>query len=546
MVFNSLVFLAFLGIVLLLYYRLGFRAQNWMLIGASYLFYGWWDYRFVALLLFTTFFDYVCALWIDRETRPARRRLLLASSMTVNLGVLCIFKYFNFFAASLQSAVAVFGVHLSFPMLHVVLPVGISFYTFLSMSYTIDVYRRELKPTHDPTEFMLYVAYFPHLVAGPIVRASILLPQCQKPRVIVPEQVANGLWLMLMGYVKKVVIADRLAQAVNWGFAQGRPPFADGNSWLLLYAFAFQIYGDFSGYSDIARGLAKIMGFELVENFRAPYLVTNPASFWRHWHISLSTWLRDYLYVPLGGNRHGRLNTYRNLMTTMLLGGLWHGAGVAYVLWGLYHGALLAVHRLWHDLTGAKRGAQPVAGEAVAAERVDSREPATAAVAAASAPELALPALPAMGASFKLEEWKPTNPPPAEGRKRVGLRAAVPARLGLAGWLKQAILVVLFFHITNVGWLLFRAGSLPAGVSQLHFVLDYLRALAVWPGAVQPMAHGILVLGAVSLFLQWKFDVMNRFSEWRLVWQVIGVTAALGALAGLGIFEGSQFIYFQF
>src|SRR5437868_10915010 len=188
MVFNSLTFLAFLGVVLCLYYRLGHRGQNWMLLVASYVFYGWWDYRFLGLLLFTTFFDYFCALWIENEARVKKRRLLLAASMTVNLGVLCLFKYYNFFAQSLESALAPIGFTLSFPMLHVVLPVGISFYTFLSMSYTIDVYRRELKPTHNPIDFMLYVAFFPHLVAGPIVRASVLLPQCQKPRRIVAEE----------------------------------------------------------------------------------------------------------------------------------------------------------------------------------------------------------------------------------------------------------------------------------------------------------------------------------------------------------------------
>ena len=223
-IFNSLTFLVFFGIVLLLYFRLGHRGQNWMLIVASYVFYGWWDYRFLGLLLFTTFFDYFCALWIEGQTNPAKRRLLLASSMTVNLGVLCVFKYFNFFAESLQHSLGLLGITLSFPMLHVVLPVGISFYTFLSMSYTIDVYRRHLRATHNPTDFMLYVAFFPHLVAGPIVRASILLPQCQKPRKIIPEEVANGLWLILMGYVKKVVVADRLAQVVNWGFSRGGPP----------------------------------------------------------------------------------------------------------------------------------------------------------------------------------------------------------------------------------------------------------------------------------------------------------------------------------
>src|ERR1039458_5263232 len=186
------------------------------------------------------------------------------------------------------------------------------------------------------------------------MRASYLLPQCEQPRVIKSEQVVNGMSLILLGYFKKVVLGDRLAQAVNWGFAGHAAPLADANAWLVIYAFAFQIYADFSGYSDIARGLSKLMGFELVVNFRAPFLVTNPSDFWRNWHRSLSTWLRDYLYIPLGGNRKGRLKTYRNLMITMLLGGLWHGAGAAYVLWGLYHGCLLACQRAWHDVVGPR------------------------------------------------------------------------------------------------------------------------------------------------------------------------------------------------
>jgi len=554
MVFNSLTFLVFLGIVLLLYYRLKHRGQNWMLLAASYLFYGWWDYRFLALLLFTTFFDYFCALWIEGETRQGRRRLLLISSMVVNLSALCIFKYFNFFAQSLQNSLAVFGITLSFPMLHVVLPVGISFYTFLSMSYTIDVYRRELAPTRNPTDFMLYVAFFPHLVAGPIVRASILLPQCQKPRSIVPEEVANGLWLILMGYVKKVVIADRLAQVVQWGFSKGTPAFADANSWLILYAFAFQIYGDFSGYTDIARGVSKLMGFELVENFRAPYLVTNPSSFWRHWHISLSTWLRDYLYIPLGGNRGGSFKTYRNLMATMLLGGLWHGAGAAYVLWGLYHGTLLACQRAFEDFR-TKRfpvllDLARTESEAQTAKHQDSR---------VSAPQL-------LSIPLAMEGLKEDREPDVavssitlereSGSASAALIDNVVEKKPVApsqktdslpsGGCKRALLVFFFFHVTCLGWLLFRAGSLPAGSDQLTFVLQYLRTLLIVPAFIHPFVWGISLLGALALFFQWKYEEMNCFSRWPVFGQVVGVVGALAALASLGVFEGAQFIYFQF
>ncbi|HTD66798.1 MAG TPA: MBOAT family O-acyltransferase [Candidatus Limnocylindria bacterium] len=363
MLFNSLTFLIFLSFTLLFYYRLPFKAQNIFLLGASYLFYGWWDYRFLFLLLFTSAFDYVCALLIEKQSDQRKRRWILILSLVSNLGVLCVFKYFNFFAAELAILLRTFGLNPSFPILQVILPVGISFYTFLSMSYTIDVYRRELKATRDPIAFLLFVSFFPHLVAGPIVRASYLLPQCEAPRTIKAEQVATGIWLVLLGYVKKVVIADRLAGVSNLGFANHTVPlFSDANSWLILYAFAFQIYGDFSGYSDIARGLSKIMGFELPVNFRAPYLVTNPTEFWRHWHITLSTWLRDYLYIPLGGNRRGPWRTALNLLITMVLGGLWHGAGIAYVLWGAYQGILLMVHRGWTHMREKLFGAAATPG----------------------------------------------------------------------------------------------------------------------------------------------------------------------------------------
>ncbi len=489
MVFNSLTFFAFLAIVLLAYYRLGHRGQNWLLLVASYVFYGWWDYRFLGLLLFTTLFDYWCALRLEAESDRRRRKLFLAFSMIVNLGVLSVFKYFNFFAESLVELLATLGMTASFPTLNVILPVGISFYTFLSMSYTIDVYRGELKASRSPIDFMLYVSFFPHLVAGPIVRASYLLPQCRRARVINPDEVINGIWLILLGLVKKVVIADRLAEIVNWGFAQPQPPFSDANSWLILYAFAFQVYGDFSGYSDIARGLSKLMGFELVENFRAPYLVTNPSAYWQHWHISLSTWLRDYLYIPLGGNRHGSWRTSRNLMITMLLGGLWHGAGAAYVLWGLYHGLLLAVHRAWCHVIGG--GREPAGKEAATS---------------------------------------------AGGQTWVGRHLGRP------------LLIILFFHFTCVGWLLFRAGALPREFSQVKVVTGYLHSMFQFPLAsgVSPLAGAIFILGGLALFFQSQYRLMDRFSQWPVRWQVAGVVAALAAIATLGVFEGAQFIYFQF
>src|SRR3954464_12008102 len=244
MVFNSVTFLVFLAITLFLYYRLEHRGQNWLLLIASYIFYGWWDFRFVFLLLFTSFFDYFCALWIDQQDDRKLRKLFLSFSIIVNMTVLGIFKYYNFFADGLRHILEAFGIQASFPILHVILPVGISFYTFLSMSYTIDVYRKEIPASRNPIDFLLYVSFFPHLVAGPIVRASYLLPQCQAVRVIKRPEVVNGVWLMLLGYVKKVVIADQLGSIVTWGFSSAQSPFPDLNSWFIIYAFAFQIYGD--------------------------------------------------------------------------------------------------------------------------------------------------------------------------------------------------------------------------------------------------------------------------------------------------------------
>ncbi|MCW1921271.1 MBOAT family protein [Luteolibacter arcticus] len=479
MVFNSIAFLIFLAIVLLAYYRLGRRGQNILLVVASYVFYGWWDWRFLGLLLFSTFFDYWCALRLDSLTHPTRRKWFLAFSMAMNLGVIGIFKYFNFFAEEFSKVLNAFGMSADLPTLHVILPVGISFYTFLSMSYTIDVYRGHLKATRNPLDFMLYVSFFPHLVAGPIVRAQDLLPQCQRPRVIVRDQVLDGIWLCLIGYLKKVVIADRLAPFVDWGFSTGSPPFSDATSWLVLYAFAFQIYGDFSGYSDIARGLAKLMGFELVHNFKAPYLTSNPASFWRHWHISLSVWLRDYLYIPLGGNRGGWLKTTRNLMITMLLGGLWHGAGLAFLAWGFFHGLLLVIHRGWSRLTGSTD----------------------------------------------------TDAAPAQSTARR---------------LRTVVYVIGFFHVSCIGWLLFRSGSIPANLSQLDMITGYLGTLWKPPVQWSGFAWPVILLGTTALLLQWKHATMDRFSEWTGHQQAAGVAAVLTAISSLGVFEGSSFIYFQF
>jgi alginate O-acetyltransferase complex protein AlgI len=348
MLFNSLAFAIFLPLVLVVYYLLPHKAQNVFLLAASIFFYACWDWRFLFPLLASTSIDYFCASRLQdlhEAGAPAseRKKYLLISVIT-NLGLLGFFKYFNFFSTSLESLLGMMGLHANLWTLRVILPIGISFYTFQALSYTIDVYRGELHSTRNFRDFLLAVLYFPHLVAGPIQRASNLLPQVVEPRKITAEKIRAGIHLIFCGYFKKVFIADNLAPIANHVFANPSPT---GFETLIgVYAFAFQIYCDFSGYTDIARGVAKIMGFEFMLNFRLPYLATNPSDFWQRWHISLSSWLRDYLYIPLGGNRSSTAKTYRNLMLTMVIGGLWHGASWNFVLWGFYHGSLLILHRL--------------------------------------------------------------------------------------------------------------------------------------------------------------------------------------------------------
>ncbi len=345
MIFNSFVFIAFFVAVYAAYrlFSNHLKVQNRLLLVASYVFYGYWDWRFLSLIALSTVVDYFCGIGIRK--RPARAKSLLALSVTSNLGLLFTFKYFNFFQESFVGVLNTVGIPADPVTLNIVLPVGISFYTFQTMSYTIDIYRGKLEPCRDFLDFALFVSFFPQLVAGPIERAVNLLPQIMKPRKVTADQTYEGLWLVMWGYFKKVYVADNLAVLVDGAF--GPAAAGTGAEALIgVYAFAIQIYCDFSGYSDIARGLAKMMGIDLMLNFNLPYFAKSPSDFWRRWHISLSTWLRDYLYIGLGGNRGGGWFTYRNLFLTMLLGGLWHGAAWTFVAWGVFHGTLLIVYRL--------------------------------------------------------------------------------------------------------------------------------------------------------------------------------------------------------
>jgi alginate O-acetyltransferase complex protein AlgI len=404
MIFNSVEFIIFLLITYLAYRVLPFRAQNGMLLAGSYIFYGWWNPRMLFLILLTTAIDFCCALmirkgqltpiqrilpslslilasffflalrWEDGISLTAqggligggtiavvgllnwlypkftalpvalRRKCFLFSSIAINLGILGVFKYFNFFVDSAEVILQASGFNASLWNLNILLPVGISFYTFQTMSYTLDVYRGQMEPEEQFFDFALFVSFFPQLVAGPIVRACDLLPQLTQPRSLSLATSVRGIYLIVFGLFKKVAIADGLAGSVNTIYnSTGSVSWLDVIAATLL--FTFQIYCDFSGYSDIARGVAKLFGIDLITNFKLPYFSKTPSEFWQRWHISLSSWLRDYLYIPLGGNRVGTSRIYGNLMITMVLGGLWHGAAWNYVLWGVYQGVLLCLYR---------------------------------------------------------------------------------------------------------------------------------------------------------------------------------------------------------
>ena len=333
MLFNSVQFVLFFVAVVVMHWAATPRWRNPILLAASYIFYGMWDWRFLGLLLVSTFVDYSVGRLLEGDRPERTRRALLATSVTVNLGILGFFKYANFFADGFVDLAGSIGLAPGQFTLQVILPVGISFYTFQTMSYSIDVYRRRLEPCRSVVDFATYVAYFPQLVAGPIERAHNLLPRLQRTdRSIGRAEIESGLGLILLGLVKKVVLADGVASVADKAFSD-----PSGLSFVAVaagvVAFSIQIYGDFSGYTDIARGVSRLLGVELLLNFRQPYLARNITEFWRQWHISLSNWLRDYLYIPLGGNRRGSTLTVVNLMITMLLGGLWHGASWTFVFW---------------------------------------------------------------------------------------------------------------------------------------------------------------------------------------------------------------------
>ncbi len=338
MLFNSFEFLIFLPIVFLLYwfvFNRTLRWQNGLILLASYFFYGWWSYQFLGLLALSTLLDYLYGFWVASPNRK-KAKLFLWLSVINNLGILCVFKYYNFFAVQFQQGFELLGLHTHPMMLELALPIGISFYTFHGMSYVFDIYRGQQKTVSNFVDYAMFVSFFPLLVAGPIERANHLLPQIQKRRQFNYQQAIQGTRLILWGLFKKVVIADTLAETVNTVFQN----YQDYNGITLItgaIAFSFQIYGDFSGYSDIAIGTAKLFGFELLSNFKFPYFSRDIAEFWRRWHISLSSWFRDYLYIPLGGSKSGKARAVRNTFIIFIVSGFWHGASWNFIVWGFMH-----------------------------------------------------------------------------------------------------------------------------------------------------------------------------------------------------------------
>jgi alginate O-acetyltransferase complex protein AlgI len=468
MVFNSISFLGFFFLVFAGYWSLQahWRIQNALLLIASYLFYGFWDWRFPVLMAATTGIDYLMTSLM--RWSPKRRKAYLAVSLVSNLGVLFALKYFNFFQDNLVAALGQIGVEASPWFTGVFLPVGISFYTFQRLTFVLDVYREEAYQEVGFFDFALFVSFFPLLLSGPIERAKQLIPQLLRPRDWQTSHVEQGIWLITWGLFKKMFVADNLATLVDPVFQEGWHG-SGGEALVAIYAYAFQIYCDFSGYSDVAIGLSKLLGFDVRWNFNLPYFATNPSDFWRRWHISLSTWLRDYVFIPMGGSRHGEWSTGRNLMATMVLVGLWHGAAWTFVVWGIYHAAALIVHRL--------------------------------------------------------------IVPPHNQPKQ-------------SPWYVQGVSVVVMFHVTCLGWLLFRAESLQQAATL------FLTMLGIVPFDDVALSRFGMLLGYVSILL--VVQSMQALRQDLLILKGIPTPlkgVAYGVLFYLTVLHGgtsSSFIYFQF
>jgi alginate O-acetyltransferase complex protein AlgI len=511
MLFNSGTFLQFFAAFLLLFYlvRPHLAARNLLIVLASYLFYGWWDYRFLSLLFVSSLLDYTVGLGMEGSQNPRTRKWWAGLSVAGNLTILGFFKYYDFFVRSLAEFLDAMGFTFETRTLGIVLPVGISFYTFQSMSYALDLYRGEIKATRNLIHFLAYVSFFPQLIAGPIERAKHLLPQFGETRRITRRMMEEGLWLCVWGLFKKVALADNLAPLVEMVYGHPEP----GGPMIVLatVAFGFQIYCDFSGYSDMARGIARLLGFDIMVNFNLPYTAANLREFWRRWHISLSTWLRDYLYISLGGGRRGEGRATVNLMATMLLGGLWHGAAWNFVAWGAWHGLGLVAHRFWTNWTNTRRLDElPRLDEETQSRAWPSR---------------------ANGRGAADAEAIPGQTRPSKMKSR-----PAPRLKRLASWLGTMVFV---FY----GWLLFRSGSwhqlvsLTSGLSEFHlppWAAGYCLSLALFTvplAAMQWWQCRAGLLAPLTLPVWWR--------------------AALQGMLLIGIIlfwqkENVPFIYFQF
>jgi alginate O-acetyltransferase complex protein AlgI len=560
LLFNSLQFVFFFPAVVALYFATPARFRWVLLLAASYYFYAAWKPEYLVLIFASTTVDYACARGMGAWGSDRVRRLLLYASITANIGMLFAFKYLNFFSESARAVLAEFNIFHGVPTFDLLLPVGISFYTFQSLSYTIDVYRGQTKPERHFGIFALYVSFFPQLVAGPIERSYRLLPQFFEHRGFDGPRITSGLRLMLWGFFMKLVIADRLAVYVNEVYSNPQA-FAPSTLLLATYFFAFQIFCDFAGYSSIAIGAARVLGYELMQNFNRPYFAASIREFWGRWHISLSTWFRDYLYLPLGGNRVERRRWYLNLLVVFIVSGLWHGAAWTFIVWGALHGSYLVVslvtsgvrERGWQGFAGALTPvpALAAAGAGAGAQAAGAPGATSGAVSdAASAATRVAGSRGTMLQSFpglaRLGSW------PAAGRR---LGSALTARSGgsaLPAWaaaVRRVVAVVVTFHLVLVAWVFFRAESVgdalyvltapwnavggmvsPEGVDGWQLRLSYLFI------GVLLMVHLAQAAPAIRAWLQ--------RTRWYVRW-ALDYALILGILL-FGEFGTQEFIYFQF
>ena len=481
MLFNSFEFLVFLPIVFLLYWFVfcGRQRQNLLVVVASYIFYGWWSWRFLFLIALTSLCSYISGLILELyEGQRGRQQIVSATNIVFNLSILGLFKYYNFFVENLDALLGIWGWHLDWVTMTIILPVGISFYTFQALSYTIDVYQKKIPATHDIVEFFAYISFFPQLVAGPIERATNLLPQFQQRRIFDYTKALDGFRQMLWGFFKKIVIADNFASVVN-GYWDGFQELPGQTLFLIGVLFTFQIYCDFSGYSDIAIGCSKMFGFNLMRNFNYPYFSRSIPEFWRRWHISLTTWFRDYIYFPLGGSRCNKWKIIRNVFIVWGISGLWHGANWTFICWGLYHAILLAIYNVFGINTKYKN--------VVAFER-------------------------------HLPNFK------------------------------EFMQIVMTFFLAVIGWIIFRAESMPQAVNYLSAMVTNKFFDTSFLCGKANIAYCILLL-----FVEWLQRDKQHALQWnktkiennKWIQYVVDYVVILLILL-LGNFQGNQFIYFQF